>query len=124
MIVTTKMINEFVRLYTKENLSHKKIAKLCNVSEATVRNYLISQGIEANIRKKRGARHKLYKKKYIIALYDLNDNLFRIFDNGYELASFLNRGLNSVYRQLNLRFIHKKLRYNGNWYKKVLIEVN
>lgn len=122
MKVTTKMINEFVRLYTKENLSYKKISKQCNVSESTVRNYLVSQCIEANVRKKRGPRHKLYKKKYIIALYDLNDNLFRIFDNGYELASFLNKGLSSVYRQLNLKSIHRKLRYNGNWYKKVLIE--
>ena len=124
MKVTTKMIDSFIKLYTTDNLSLREISNRYNVSKNTVRYYLIQRGQKMKTKKdKRGRIKEFYKNKYCIALYDLNDNLYKVFDNCADMANCLGKSLNTLYTQLNEKRIHKKLRYKGNWYRKVLIEV-
>lgn len=122
MSITTNTITEFVRLYLTTDLTTYDIAKKFNVSAEIVRFHLINNGVNLN-RGKRNHYKKYYKDKYIIALYDMEDNLYRIFDNGYQLRKFLNISNNAVYHILSPKFRDTKLRYKGNWYRKVLIEV-
>ncbi len=123
MKITTSTIKEIVRLYTTTDLTTYDIARKFNISAESVRLHLIDAGVKLN-RGKRNNYKKYYKDKYMIALYDMNDHLYRVFDNGYRLAEFLNISNNAVYRMLNSAFINTKLRHKGNWYRKVLIEVN
>lgn len=123
MTITTKTIKEFVRLYLTTDLTTYDIAEKFNISAESVRLCLIKAGVKIN-RGKRNNYKKYYKDKYMIALYDMEDNLYRIFDNGYQLRKFLNKSSNAIYHMLNESFINTKLRYKGKWYRKVLIEVN
>lgn len=123
MTITVKMVNDFIYYYTKSSLNCNDIADKYNVSSTTVRKYLRLNNIP--MLKHKGTRHSyndFYKNKYSIALYDLEDNLFQVFDNAYDMAHWMGKSLNSTYCCLNDRQLHKKIRYKGNWYKKVLIE--
>ena len=122
MSISTKTIKEFLRLYLTTDLTTYDIAKKFNVSAEIVRLHLINNGVNLN-RGKRNYYKKYYKDKYIIALYDMNNTLYQIFNNGYQLKNFLNISTNAVYHMLSPKFIDTKLRYKGNWYRKVLIEV-
>ena len=59
----------------------------------------------------------------MIALYDMDDNLFSIFDNQYELAKYLGKPTKTSYSFVCPNRINLKIRHNGKWYKKILIEV-
>ena len=118
--LTTGTIKEIIRLYQEEKMKTQGIAdKLC-ISRESVRTHLRN----ANVEIKRTHYRKFYKNKYLIALYDMEGNLFRLFDNSMELASFMGRKNREVLRDLSDKFINRKLRYKGKWYNKVLIEEN
>lgn len=120
--ITVKMVDEFVKLYKKDNMSCPTIAKKCNCSDTTVANYFRLMGVEVT-RKKNYKKQEFYKKQFIICLYDLEDNLVGVFDNVHELSAYTKKPVNSLQCMLNPNRLHKKMRLNGKWYRKELIEV-
>jgi transposase len=118
--LTTGTIKEIIRLYQEEKMKTQEIADKLGISRESVRAYLRN----ANIEIKYTHYRKFYKNKYLIALYDMDGNLFRLFDNSNEFAIFMGRKNRDVLRDLGDKFINRKLRYKGKWYSKVLIEEN
>lgn len=123
-MITTKTIKQFVELYTTTQLTTYDIAKMFNCSPNTVLRYLKQQGVNIYPIKRIKQYKKYYKDKYMIALYDMNDNLFVLFDNCHQMSNFLGKTYNDIYRKLSPKYLNKKLRYKGQWYKKVLISVD
>lgn len=124
MKVTTRMIKEWCNLYTQQNISIPQLAKRYNVSETTVRAYLHLNGIKTP----RPHHHyidtnRLYYDKYMIGVYDLEDNLCWNFNNAREMAETLNHPLNSIQCRLIRNNVYKKFRHQGKWYRVCLIEV-
>ena len=118
--LTTGTIKEIIRLYQEEKMKTQEIADKLGISRESVRLHLRN----ANIEIKYTHYRKFYKNKYLIALYDMDGNLFRLFDNSNEFANFMGRKNREALRDLSDKFINRKLRYKGKWYNKVLIEEN
>jgi predicted DNA-binding protein YlxM (UPF0122 family) len=116
--LTTGKIKEIIRLYQEEQMKTQEIADKLGISRESVRLHLRN----ANIEIKYTHYRKFYKNKYLIALYDMDGNLFRLFDNSNEFANFMGRKNREALRDLSDKFINRKLRYRGKWYNKVLIE--
>ena len=116
--ITTKTIKEIIRLYQEEQMKTQEIADKLGISRESVRTHLRNANVEIT----RTHYRKFYKNKYLIGLYDMNGNLFRLFDNSNEFAIFMGRKNRDVLRDLGDKFINRKLRYKGKWYNKVFIE--
>ena len=120
--ITVKMVEEFVKLYKKDNMSCKTIAKKCNCSDTTVVNYLRLMGVEVT-RKKNYKKQEFYKNRFLICLYDLDEQLVGVFDNVHELSKYCGKSVNGCQCCLTPKKLHNKMRINGKWYRKELIEV-
>ena len=120
--VTVKMVQGFIDLYQNKKLNTVIIAEKYNVSRTTVLRYLKLYGVETtkNINHR---RRNFYKNQYLICLYDMEDNLAGVFDNVHELSAYTKKPVNSLQCMLNPNKLHKKMRINGEWYRKELIEV-
>lgn len=118
--LTTGTIKEIIRLYQEEKMKTQEIADKLGISRESVRTHLRN----ANIEIKYTHYRKFYKNKYLIGLYDMDGNLFRLFDNSFEFAKFMGRKNRDILKALGDKFINKKIRYKGKWYNKVLIEEN
>lgn len=120
--ITVKMVNDFVKLYKKDNMSCKTIAKQYNCSDTTVANYLRLMGVEVT-RKKNYRKQEFYKNQFLICLYDMEEQLVGVFDNVHELSKYSGKSVNACHCCLTPKRLYKKMRINGKWYRKELIEV-
>ena len=64
--------------------------------------------------------NKLYKGKYYIGIYDLNNRLVKIFDNADDATKILNKPENTVRNSINSG---RKFRINDQWYKLKTIQI-
>lgn len=111
--LTTKMIQEIRDKYENTYLNQTDLARMYKVSRSTIRRYI------ADIPKTK-KKIEFYKTKYMIALYDENDNLFNIFDNVYEMAKNLKRTENSLGSSVSR---NKRIRHKKRWYNIKFIEI-
>lgn len=112
----TKIIREWIDL-CKAGYNSKKIAKEYNVSPGLVRYHLKNRGVYFN---KERPRKELYKGKFVIGMYDLNDELFHMFNNVRHMSKVL-----EIEEKLLAPRISRnhKFRYKNEWYKLKLIEI-
>lgn len=121
MVITIKTAHKFKELYCGTEMKVRDIANKFGCSQDTVRRHLKNQGVERY--KKNLPYHKYYKNKYMIGLYDMKENLYMVFDNAYLMANFLGKSLSATYIMLSPVHINEKLRFKGQWYRKILIEI-
>jgi hypothetical protein len=64
----------------------------------------------------------LYRKKYIISIYDLNDQLITIFDDVGDFANFFNKTpnqakhiLSRLFLKKSKTFYHRKKKYTASF---------
>lgn len=120
--ITVKMVQGFIDLYQNKKLNAGIIAEKYNVAPSTVLRYLQENGVKTT-RNVKHRRRKFYKNQFLICLYDMEDNLVGVFDNVHELSTYTKKPVNSLNCMLNPNKLHKKMRINGKWYRKELIEV-
>lgn len=118
-MTTIKMVNKWIELF-EEGYNITKIARIYNVSPPAVRYHLKKRNVVVKKSRYYG-KTDFYKGKYSIALYDLNDNLFCMFDTAREMADFLGDDYNVMQQKITKNC---KYRYKNNWYKFKLIEVS
>ena len=122
--ITTKQILEWKELYESDpHMTYAEIGSQYSVKKDLVRYYLKRMGTKTLKNKILPPKHKLYQNKYIICVYDENENLCYQFDNAMEMAQKLNKSTSSVYTKLNEQRRNGKLRINNKWYYIVLVEV-
>ena len=68
---------------------------------------------------------RYYKGKYIIALYDTEDNFIDVFDNVNEMAKQLNKKVATIYEYISAKKLHniQKHQINGKWVQLKLIPI-
>ena len=76
--------------------------------------------------RKKGKYDQYYKGKYILALYDLDDQLIQVFDNVHQLADYFGRNYASVVSGVGrvLSGYFNYMKYDGKKYKVFAYEVD
>lgn len=123
-MVTYKIIAEWADLYQNKKMNCAEIARMYGATRDQVRYYLRQFGIKTSGNVSRPRKNWIYRKKYIICIYDIEtDALAYQFENAKEMAEKLNKTPLSVYSKLNERRINRKFRINKKWYRIELLEV-
>ena len=120
--ITVKMVNEWVDLYKNQHKNTYEIGEMYNCSPMSVTRYLKMFGIKVE-RGKYKRKKQFYKNQFLICLYDLDEQLVGVFDNVHELSKYCGKSVNVCRCCLTPKRLHKKMRINGKWYRKELIEV-
>lgn len=68
---------------------------------------------------------RFYKSKYMIGLYDEEDNFIDVFDNAHTMAKQLNKTVATIYQYISSEKLHniKKHQINGKWVQIKLIPI-
>lgn len=118
--ITMKMVEDMHDCWNK-GYSVRRIADKHHCATTTVRNYLNRCGVVFGGKKRK--QGKYYKGKYLIALYDMQDNLVEMFDSISGLSNYLGRKINYCSRLFTPSYANDRILHNGVFLKKVLIEV-
>lgn len=121
-LITVKMVHEWINLYQNNKLTSGEIAEMYGCSAMTVRTYLKDFGVTVT-RFREHKKRKFYKNHFLIALYDLEEQLVGVFDNVHELSKYSGKSVSTISSMLSPRHLNAKLRINGKWYRKELIEI-
>jgi hypothetical protein len=120
--ITVKMVREWINLYENKKITIAEIAEMYGCSSCVVRSYLRNNGV-VTTRFREHRKQKSHKNCFLIALYDLEEQLVGVFDNVYELSDYCGKTVGNVRCMLCPKNINAKMRINGKWYRKELIEV-
>lgn len=68
---------------------------------------------------------RFYKGKFMIGLYDEEDNFIDVFDNAHTMAKQLNKKVATIYEYISAEKLHniKKHQINGKWVQIKLIPI-
>ena len=68
---------------------------------------------------------RFYKGKFMIGLYDMEDNFIDVFDNVNEMAKQLNKKVATIYEYISAKKLHNIERHqiNGQWVQVKLIPI-
>ena len=123
--ITMKEIKEWIALNEK-GFRVTEIGKMYNRKQQVISNIFKKFGIKTACPKscKGVEKYRFYKNKYIINVYDLNEQLCFQFNNTHEMAKTFNKKVLSCNEMLRKSNINRTHRLGNQRYKFFLIEID
>lgn len=120
--VTTKEIKEWISL-NEQGYNVYEIAEIYGRTRKTIMEKFKIFDIKLSNSIGR-PKNEFYKNKYIICIYDMDDQLCWQFNNPLQMSLCLNKSINAIHSILSKNKINAKHRINKKWYKIYLLENN